>query len=209
MTREAAAAFVVVKVHRSIVDASRFVEVDVEPIIALHLQGGLHAGGACRRLAAVGSDGLGHLLVNLAQTRGLPFILLRVVVAGYPPGSVVARHGELAHLFLNREVGEILLIGKLISEAETIIEEAETDVHAAIVLRLTEMHEQFIVMIAYAAFFAPHRCPYLIAGRNLGAKNAEARKEVGPLCHGILSGSGSLPLEIRHLRGVLRFELIT
>ena len=73
-----------VEVHARIVDQRRFVDVDVEPVVALHLQGRLYARGREGRLRRVGRDGAGHQLPYLREFRLRVVVLLRVVVARDP-----------------------------------------------------------------------------------------------------------------------------
>ena len=58
-------AVVQIEMHARIVDQRRFVDVDVEPVIALHLQRRLHSRGRERRLRRVGRDRPGHQLPYL------------------------------------------------------------------------------------------------------------------------------------------------
>ena len=85
-----------------------------------------------------------------------------VVVAGHPPGGVVARHGKFRQLVGHDKVGEFFLIGELIAETESVVEETEADVQEPIVLRLFETHEQFVVVVANAALLAQHGLPSLV-----------------------------------------------
>ena len=58
-------------------------------------------------------------------------VLLRVVVAGNPPGSVVARHGKLRVLCLHDEIVEILLLWELVAETDAVVVDTEAEIHVA------------------------------------------------------------------------------
>ena len=63
-------------------------------------------------------------------------IFLGVVVAGNPPGGMVARHGKLCMLFLDDKIDQVLLYGKLIPQADALVVNTEPDVHLPVGLGL-------------------------------------------------------------------------
>ena len=178
VAHEGVVLLVVGEVHGGIVHAGGLVEVDIQAVVGAHLQRGLHGGGAGRRAGGVGLNGLFHLSANAGEFRLLVFELLRVVVAGNPPGGVVAREGKLGQLVGYDEVGEFFLLGELIAEAESVVEKTEADVHEPIVLRLFETHEQFVVVVANAALLAQHGLPSLVEAVVFVAHQLEAAEAV-------------------------------
>ena len=124
------------KVHGGIIGTGSLVDVDIKTAsfsvyihgIALHLERGLHAclrEDSHRGIAPV--DGLLHAVADLRKLAFLSLLLLSVVVARQPPGGVIASHCKLGALLLDEEVIELLLLGELVAEADTIIVDAETD----------------------------------------------------------------------------------
>ena len=162
VAHEGVVLLVVGEVHGGIVHTGGLVEVDIQAIVGAHLQRRLHGGGAGGGAGRGSLDGLFHLSANAGEFRLLVFELLGVVVTGHPPGSVVARHGKFRQLVGHDKVGEFFLIGELIAETESVVEEAEADVHETIVLRLFETHEQFVVVVANTALLAQHGLPSLV-----------------------------------------------
>ena len=100
---------VIGEVHGGVVDTGSLMQINVDALIGTQLQGRLHGGGSGRCLGRIGGNGLFHPPAYLTQAACLPFILLCVVVAGYPPGCVVACHLELAFFFFYDEVHEVFL----------------------------------------------------------------------------------------------------
>ena len=88
---------------------------------------------------------------------------------------MVARHSKLRALFFDGEVGQILLRGELVTEAESVIKQSEADNNIAIIFRLFERYSHFVIMIANAAFFAPNGLPSFIESGGFGLSQAEAR----------------------------------
>ena len=194
------------QVHGGIVYAGCLVQVDEITVLGLHEQGGLHGGGTCRSLAAVGGNGLVHPALYLAEPCGLPFILLGIVVASYPPCLVVSGQGKLGLLFLYYKIGEVLLAGELVSEAKTIVEDTEADYYLAVVLLLVQSYEHLVVVIAYLSLLAPDGNPCLVKGRGLHLGNAETGLHVGTPGYFLLGGKLAV-LKVGGLLGVLFLEL--
>ena len=151
-----------VEVHARVVDQGGFVDVDVEAVVALHLQGGLHARGREGGLRRVGRDGLLHVRADLGETRLGVVVLLGVVVPGDPECRVVARHGKLRPLLADGEVGELLLLGKLVAESESFVVEAEADGHLAARFRLAERYGHLVIVVADRRLLAPDRLPLFV-----------------------------------------------
>ena len=104
---------------------------------------------------------------------------MRIVVARNPKGGMVSGHGKLRMFFFHHEIGQILLLGKLITEAKTIIEQAETQNNETIILGLIERHLQLIVMIAYGRFLSPYGFPCFIKGGSARTNDTETCHKVG------------------------------
>ena len=163
-----------VQAHARVVEQGGLVQVDVESVVGLHLQRGLHAGLAELVLRAVGRHRLVKEAAYLAQAAAGVLIFLGVVVAGYPPGHVVARHGKLGVLFLDDKVVQVLLLRELVAQAHAVVVDAEAYHDVAVVFGLVECHGQLVVVVAYRALLAPHGAPRLVVGRCLGLGQREA-----------------------------------
>ena len=80
---------------------------------------------------------------------------------------MVARECKLRQLFLDHEIGQCILHGKLVAEAYAVIIHTEAHVHgnrflAILGRRLLQLHQQLIVMVADGGLLAPHRLPRLV-----------------------------------------------
>lgn len=53
-------------------------------------------------------------------------VFLGIVVAGNPEGGMVAGHGELCLFFLDHEIDQVLLFGKFVPEAQSVIKYPES-----------------------------------------------------------------------------------
>ena len=138
------------------------VDVDVEPVVALHLQGRLYARGREGRLRRVGRDGAGHQLPYLREFRLRVVVLLRVVVARDPERRVVARHGELCFLLADDEIGQRLLFGEFVAESEPVVVEPEADRHVAACRGLPQRDGHFVIAVADLGLLAPYGTPCLV-----------------------------------------------
>ena len=154
-----------------------FVEVDVDPLIALEHQRRLYARLREGGLGAVLREGLVEEPTDLRETAVLVVVLLSVVVTGDPVRLVVARHSELGELALDDVEVTILAAGELIAEAEPVIEETEADSYGVAIALLLERDEQFVVVVADRLDLAPDRLPSLIEGRLLRVRDLEALVE--------------------------------
>ena len=171
-----------VEVHRGIVYAGGLMDVDIKTVFALHLQGGLHASGRERGLRRVAPNyRVLHPAPYLAEFRGLGRILLGVVVARYPPGGVVARHGELGVFLLDEEVVEGLLLGELIAQSHAVVINPEADDDVTVCGLLSQVHLQFVVVIANGGRFAPYGFPSLVKSGGLRVCHLETIHQVGLL----------------------------
>ena len=208
VAHESVVLLVVGEVHGGIVHTGGLVEVDIQAVGGAHLQRGLHGGGPGGGAGRGGLDGLLHPSAYAGEFRLLVFELLGVVVAGHPPGGVVARHGKFRQLVGHDKVGEFFLIGELIAETESVVEEAEADVHEAIVLRLFETHEQFVVVIANAALLAQHGSPRLVEAVVFVAQELEAAVAIGFLLGVLVLGHLGLHLREGVLLAAVALEFV-
>ena len=117
--------------------------------------------------------------VDLRQAALGVVILLRVVVARYPPRRVVASQGKLRQLLLEPEtdqrvVDAVVAHRELVAEAQTIVIQAETYLHHRRPLLgrmvhalhrahgLLQRHQHLVVVVADIGLLAPHRVPHLV-----------------------------------------------
>ena len=100
------------------------------------------------------------------------------VVTGNPEGGEVLVEGKLRQLVADNEVAEGLLLGKLVAEAEPVVEEAEADDNHAVSVRfcaecgthgLAEVHGQFVVVVADLFLLTPDGLPGVVDCRAGGA----------------------------------------
>ncbi len=156
-----------------IVEYPGFVDVDVESLVGFHLQGRLYGpGGDVGLRSVVGTRGCVYA-GNLRQTGPGIIVFLGVVVSADPPGSMVTGQCEF-RLFLGYlEVGQFVINRELVPEAQTVVVEAETDVHGFAGL-LLETDQQFVVMIPDLRLFAPDRFPGFIECVECGAVQGES-----------------------------------
>ena len=102
---------------------------------------------------------------NFAQTRFGIVVFLRIVIAGNPICPMVACHGKFAEFLLDYEIIEVVLQGKFVTEAQTVVEQAETYYHVPVVLFLVKRNRHLVIMVAYFAFLTPNRIPYRVLRR--------------------------------------------
>ena len=140
------------------------VDIDVEPVVSLELQWGLHAGPGEVLLRGVVDVRLIVPAADLAETALGDVVLLCVVVSRDPEGGVIARHGKFRCLLLHREVDQAILVGKLIPQPHAVIKEAEAKIHLATIVPLAEADEHLIVVVADRSHLAPDRRPGLVKG---------------------------------------------
>ena len=136
-------------------------EVDVEPVVALHLERGLYGrrgDGPVGRTAAL--HRLGHQTPDFRKLRNGVFVLLGEVAARNPESSVVARKCEFGPLAGDGEVGEPLLFGELVAESHAVVVEAEADEYRTALLR--QRRAELVVAVADVAGFAPDGFPGLV-----------------------------------------------
>ena len=92
---------------------------------------------------------------------------------------MVACHRKLRHLFLDEEIVELLLLGELITETDTVVIDAETDKDLAVVRRLRQGRRILVVLVADVLGLSPYGLPGLIEGRGLFLGEREAFHQVG------------------------------
>ena len=117
------------ELHGGEVDQGGLMDVDVQPAaVALEHHRGLHSGH--RHGADAGVAAAVEVRVeggNPAHGRGLVDEFVGVVVTGNPEGGEVLVEGKLCQLVADNEVAEGLLLGKIVAEAEPVVEETEAD----------------------------------------------------------------------------------
>ena len=113
--------------HGGIVERGGFVDVDIEAVVGFHLQGSLNAGAreVGPRPAAMFMAFLVEA-VYLRQAALGEVVLLGVVVAGNPPGGVVACKGKLCQLLFEPEadqgvVDAVVAHGEFVAETQTVV----------------------------------------------------------------------------------------
>ena len=97
---------------------------------------------------------------------------------------MIASHSKLCMLFLDDEVVEIVRQRELIAEAETIIIEAEADIHVTLLSTLMESHQQFVVVITNVLVLTPYRLPRLVKCAGLLTGQRESALKVCLTCAG-------------------------
>ena len=168
-----------VEVHARVVHQGGLVQVDVKAVVGLQLQGGLHSRGRKGGLGHVAGIGTLHQTADFGQAALGVVIFLRVVVSGNPPGGMVARHGKLRMFLLDDKVHQVLLPGELVAQAHAVVVDAEADVHIAVRLGLTKLHQQFVIVVADVLHLAPDRLPGLVKGRRRGLHHFKTVHQVG------------------------------
>ena len=168
-----------VEVHAGVVDEGCLMQVDVEAVGGLHLQGRLHACGRELGLRGVVGDGAGHQAADFGKAGFGIVILLCIVIAWNPEGRVVARHGKLGMFFLDDEVVEVLLQGEFVAEAQAVVEEAEAEDDVTVLCLLVERHSHLVVVVADFLLFSPDGLPGLVERGGLHAGQGEAVHQAG------------------------------
>ena len=110
---------------------------------------------------------------------------------------MVACHGKLGTLFLDKEIVQLFLLGELIAQADAVVIDAETDNHFALVRHegqstrcsvalifgflyfLDQCHGHFVVVVAYGGCLTPYGLPGLIEVCILHVGYLEAIQQVG------------------------------
>ena len=138
-------------------------QVDVEALVRLHLQGRLYGSGADIGLRRVVRTVCAVDAADFRQAGLVVVVLLGVVVSADPPGGVVAGEGEFRQFIGHLEIGELVLHGELVAEAQTVVVQAEADVHPDTVLA-GELEEHLVVAVADVIFLAPDGRPGFVEG---------------------------------------------
>ena len=73
---------------------------------------------------------------------------------------------------------QALPAGEFIAEAQAVVEQAETHVQRTFAVRLPEVDQQFVIMVADLRFLAPDRLPDFVEGVRLRADELEAAVKV-------------------------------
>ena len=146
-----------------IIQYAGLVQVDVEAFVRLHLQGCLYGGGADIRLRRVVRTVCAVDAADFRQAGLVVVVLLGVVVSADPPGGVVPGEGEFRQFIGHLEIGELVLHGELVAEAQAVVVQAEADVHPDAVLA-GELEEHLVVAVADVIFLAPDGRPGFVEG---------------------------------------------
>ena len=153
-----------IEVGRGIIEHGRLVDVEVEPLRRLQLESGLDAGGRESLLrSTAAAPGSFRSATDLTKTTLGRAEFLGIVVTRYPPGGVIAGHRKFGQLFFDVEIRQGVFHREFIAESETVVIQAETDLHHPVALVL-ERHERFVVMVPDAVLLSPDRMPDLIKG---------------------------------------------
>ena len=99
------------------------------------------------------------MTADFAEMRLGIFVFLCVVISGNPPGGMVARHRHLRFLVY---YGKLLcgLFREDVPESESIIKNAELDIHSDIAT--THIYSHLPAVIRYGVVFAPDGCPRFV-----------------------------------------------
>ena len=171
----------VVEVHAGVIYQRSLVDVDVESIGSLHLQGSLNTSigeGGGTGVAGMRLDYARHQLADLTETRLCITVFLGVVITWNPPSHIVGGHGKLSLFFLHHEIDQLLLLWKLISESESIVVETETQHHRPFGSGLLECHRHLVVVVADGGLLAPNGLPCLVECGMLATGLGESCHEV-------------------------------
>ena len=151
-----------VKMHARIIPEGGLVDIDIQPLGCLHLEGGLDSRVREEGLGTVAADSAAETAANFAQMALRVLILLGIIVSGNPPCKSILSHCELGQLLLDDKIGKRLGIRELIPESETVVKEAETYVHLPPRFALGKEDQQFVVMVTYMGFLSQYRLPGLV-----------------------------------------------
>ena len=190
-----------VEVHGGEVEHGGLVDVDVEAVVGLHLQGGLQSGvGETLPGPSAGEVGVVVQTAHLGEAALGVVELLCVVVAWNPPCRVVAGEAELRQLVGEPEGDEGVvdspsaiqingyLGGEFIAESQPVVVYSKAyhhhcrlvDAFALMVqiVILAQVHLHFVVVVAYVRFFAPHGMPDFVHAVELYVPDSKTAGEV-------------------------------
>ena len=152
-----------VEVHGGIVHAGSLVNIDIQAVLALHLQRCLHPSGReyChRRVSPVHS--VVEASPDFRQFALLCLLLLRVIVARNPPSRMVSGHRKLRVFFLNDKISQAVLHWKLIAQAHAIVIDPEPNDHHTFGRWLRKIDGQFVIVVANGCGLSPNGPPSFI-----------------------------------------------
>ncbi len=183
---------IVKQMHCRIVDKRSLVYVEIQRLFVpgLHHERRLHGPLVKCRGRHIAHKSCGMARGDFTQLRACVLILLSIVVAWYPPGCMVACHGEPAKLLVNdKQLG--LLLGKYVAESKTLVKHTELHIekHIDTVGLLFHLHYELTVVVDHRILLAPHRRPGLVMFRLM-------------MC-GHLESGGKCP-EFLHLKSQIR-----
>ena len=95
----------------------------------------------------------------MRQSRRCIRELLRVVVAGQCKSGVVEAEIKLGQLVLQHKLTQRLLLGKLVTKTQSVVEQAETHIELTCGRGLIEVHKHLVIVVAHSRLFSPHRVP--------------------------------------------------
>ena len=176
------------QVGGGIVQHLGLVDVYIQSPVGLHLKCRLDTHFGCHGLGGVVRARKGVFGAYPAKFALRVIVLLGVVVSGQPPGGVVPRHGKFRELIGHLEIREGVLHGEFVAEAQTVVVQAETDVHVHAVFP-AQLHQQLVVVVADLRLFAPYGLPGLVKGRCLRPFQLESLLQV-PSVHEPVTQAG-------------------
>jgi hypothetical protein len=97
------------------------------------------------------------------------------VVGQDPPGPGVIGQVELGELIRDRERSQGRLLGKLVPEAQAVVEDPQDQVEAtARLLHLVDRHPKLVVVVPHPSHLAPRLLPALVDRRALRSRQLQA-----------------------------------
>ena len=178
--------------HGGVVHQRGLMDVDVQPVIGPQHQRSLH-----------GQPALGPGLVGLLVQSALYLILqtgypgsgvcklVGVVISGNAVGQMVAGEVELGLLPAQGQIVQMLLLGNLIAEAQSVVEEAEAHGHHTAGLLLLQSQGHFMKMVPHLGIFTPHRTPAPVYGIPAHGHYREAAGQVRLVAHQSQAAGGN------------------
>ena len=152
---------VIEQIGRRIIEHGGLVDVQVQSLVGLHLDGRLHAPGRESFLGGIRNPHLLTVAADLREAALLEVVLLRIVVAGHPPGRMVTGEGEFRQFFPDVEIHQFVLQREFVPEAEAVVVQAEPDVHR-IAEAVLQGDQGFVVMVPDLVFLSPYGRPGLV-----------------------------------------------
>ena len=168
-----------VQMHTRIINQSRFMQIDIQPVGCLHLQRCLHTCWWKRSLRSIWSNCPLQQSANLWKLGFGIVIFLRIIIAWNPECRMIAGHSKLRMFFFYNEVIQILLLRELIAEPQAIIIKTKTNNQITILRLLIQGNSHFIIMVADRFHLSPHRFPCFIKSRSFNIGQSESIHQSG------------------------------